>query len=254
MWRPLSSETAAAMAESVSLALDRLGEMYGSVGELLRLPETRRELAGGRWLTQELDASVTLLDVCAAAREAISSVKQQAQDLCSALRTRRGGGAAALGGAIRAYFRTRKAAREEGARCLRILKQMERKRAARPAASTAARPAASTAAEGLTEAAIAVFRTLSSVMLQGAAPASVKRKWLPGKMKKSAAEDDVPLRGLGGRPRPEDDDAAVLEVAEEAQRQLHRLEAGLRGLEAGLENAFRRLVQHRVLLLNILSQ
>ncbi|CAA6673544.1 unnamed protein product [Spirodela intermedia] len=123
---------------------------------------------------------------------------------------------------------------------------MERKRAARPPRSAAA--------EGLTEAAITVFRSLSSVMSQGPrrAPAGEKRGWLPEKMKKRTAED-VSLLGLDGRPRREDDTAG-LEAVEEAQRQLHRLEVGFQGLEAGLEAAFRRLVQHRVLLLNILSQ
>lgn len=62
-------------------------------------------------------------------------------------------------------------------------------------------------------------------------------------MRQSSCKDD-----------DEDDDEAEIKNIESAQEKLEALDGGIEGFENALECLFRRLIQTRVSLLNVLSQ
>ncbi|XP_078446410.1 uncharacterized protein LOC144715339 [Wolffia australiana] len=154
------------MADALRLALEKLVDIYSIAGEQLHQPQIQRALRNQRCMDDEFEACVRLLDVCAAAREAVSSLRLHAQDLQSAFRTKRRVTTATL-----AYRRATRAVREEGARFSKILKQLRRKRGGSPGGEGEK----FVPVMGLTEAAIGVFLCLSSVLMSQA-PEKTKRE------------------------------------------------------------------------------
>ncbi|KAL5821071.1 hypothetical protein ACOSQ3_022953 [Xanthoceras sorbifolium] len=83
-------------AESVQTDLIRLVELFNSIEDLIiGSPCTQQSLHNKkhvRLVEEALDRSVELLDACGNARELVSNMKDQVQELKSALRRRVGGG------------------------------------------------------------------------------------------------------------------------------------------------------------------
>nr|CAD1835208.1 unnamed protein product [Ananas comosus var. bracteatus] len=78
-------------ASSTTLDGFRLGHLHDCVEELLRLPSLRQALLRpdqNKWLEEELEVSIVLLDLCGAVKDALVSTKERVQDLQSALRRR----------------------------------------------------------------------------------------------------------------------------------------------------------------------
>ncbi|KAE8727202.1 putative Eukaryotic translation initiation factor 3 subunit A [Hibiscus syriacus] len=93
----------------------------------LQLPHTPQALAQEqhRKLVELLDGSLSLLDVCGTAKDALQKTKECTQELQSILCRRRG--TECLANEVRKYFTSRKAARKAICKALKNLKHMENK-------------------------------------------------------------------------------------------------------------------------------
>ncbi|KAJ3690853.1 hypothetical protein LUZ61_020017 [Rhynchospora tenuis] len=72
-------------------ALKAVGRVYESINELLGMSSNQNGLSHmqhGRWIEQELEESVKLLDICSTSRDNLDTIKYHIQDL--ELATRRG--------------------------------------------------------------------------------------------------------------------------------------------------------------------
>nr|DAD46015.1 TPA_asm: hypothetical protein HUJ06_004245 [Nelumbo nucifera] len=90
-WEELS--TSSLKAETICVGLSDLGDVYECVKDLLNLPFTQQALfqfQDQKWVSEVLDTSVKLLDVCGTTRDLLLQMKQSVQDLQSGLRRRKG--------------------------------------------------------------------------------------------------------------------------------------------------------------------
>ncbi|KAL6646318.1 hypothetical protein ACP70R_017926 [Stipagrostis hirtigluma subsp. patula] len=209
----------------------------------------------------ELEASVALLDACAAARDALGAMRACAAEVEAA--ARRGDGAAA-DAAARTYARL---ARRACADVRRQQQQQRRRRGDGPRRREGQQAVG--AGQSLQEArrltVVVLERVVAAVSRRvGAAPGTPRRRRESGwstcvarafrRSARVACEDTdgdeaatVSLTSLPSK------DSCDGEAAVRAQRELRALGDTIQQLEDGLELLFRRLVQCRVFLLNMRS-
>ncbi|XVF68038.1 hypothetical protein PTKIN_Ptkin10aG0170900 [Pterospermum kingtungense] len=84
----LKFNEAASSSSSIGQKLSDLRDLYELVDSLLQLPLTQKSLA--QQCNELLNGSVRLLDVCGVAKDALLQGKENAQELQSSLRRRRG--------------------------------------------------------------------------------------------------------------------------------------------------------------------
>ncbi|XP_062193610.1 uncharacterized protein LOC133897039 [Phragmites australis] len=223
---------AVASEASPAVLAGRLGDAYGRIGELVRLPACRDALSSARWrsaVEAELDASVALLDLCQRARDAVSSAKQHARAAQCALRR---GDAAVANAAMRGYVR-----------CLtKASKQASARRASSKRAPVDGETPA--AVKVLSEAVAVTVAVLQCVAtsLSARVADTRKSKWcVVSKLLRSDWSLGV-CEELNG-------DDVVLRT----QEMMEELEDDIEDVERGLEHLFRHIVQSRVALLNVLT-
>ncbi|KAJ1290679.1 hypothetical protein BS78_02G264100 [Paspalum vaginatum] len=218
----------ASASAPAALLAGRLGDAYGRIEELVRLPGGRGALSSARWrgaVEAELDASVALLDLCQRARDAAASAKQHVRAARGAVRR---GDAALAKAAVRWYVR-----------CLaKAGKQASAKRAlARRAPADADTPAAVKVLSDAVAVTVAVLQRAMASLSARAVDAR-KSKWrVASKLLRSDWS-------LGACKDLDGDDAATT---------LQELEDSVEAVESGLEHLFRQIVQSRVALLNALT-
>ncbi|XP_072974944.1 uncharacterized protein [Typha angustifolia] len=229
-----------------------LGELYNCIDELLRLPHNREALCHPhqrKWLEEELEVSVKVLDLCGIMRDSFARIKEQVQDLQLALRRRE----TDIKIKVNSYIRFGKKAQKDVKNCYRLLKQMN-----------GTSVSCSTSDDDLTrilkEAKEVTIYTLQSVIASFSASKSSKAtRWsfvskVTNKRKVACEGEDMDTNymrsiDLAFCSCKDTDDGRVLKV----ENQLKTLESMLNNLEMGLECLFRRLIQSRVSLLNIQS-
>ncbi|XP_025804133.1 uncharacterized protein LOC112883116 [Panicum hallii] len=224
---------AAASAPSPAALAGRLGDAYGRIEELVRLPGGRDALSSARWrraVEAGLDASVALLDLCERARDAAASAKQHVR---AARRALRRGDTALARAAVRGYARClAKAGKQAGAR-----KALGRRAAPADAEAPAAVKVLSEAVAVTVAVLQGVLSTLSARVVD-----TRKIRWcVVSKLMRSDWSLCV-CRDLDG-------EDGVLS----AQETLQELEDSVEAVESGLEHLFRQIVQSRVALLNVLT-
>lgn len=220
-----------ATIETTRDGLRRLGDLYSRVEETLHLPSN--QLALRRRLTQqqqrktaaeeELDRSLALIDLCGATQESLAELRTRVQDLRLAFRR----GDAADGGAG-IHLKT-----ESFVRLAR--------KARRPLKKTTAGNGKATAEDGCR-----VVRLMAEARETAARLLESVSRLLPeqiGSLNPNASRWSLVSKRFRKR-------EAVCEVEE---RQLQALERGVGDLADGVDVLFRRLIQCRVALLNILS-
>lgn len=214
-------------------ALRGLGDFYTCIEEILHLPHNQQALTHlpqKRWVEEELDGSLRLLDLCGATRDSLVTMKEHIQDLQSALRRR---GDAAIQSKMHAYIHFGKKAQKDLKNCLRSLKQTDNK----PVSSSVGSMDSELlmVVQVLTEAKeinISLLKSiLSNLFMARSRPKASRWSFLSKALHKKQVGCE------------EHEDTSHLEA----------LEVTIGDLETGLECLFRRLVQNRVSLLNILS-
>ncbi|KAA8546164.1 hypothetical protein F0562_020942 [Nyssa sinensis] len=87
-----TEEASSSSLSSISKRLNGLEDLYDCVDDLLLLPHTQQAFFQERhekWVGEALEGHLTLLDVCATAKDVLSQKKQNVQQLLSILRRRR---------------------------------------------------------------------------------------------------------------------------------------------------------------------
>ncbi|GMI86318.1 hypothetical protein like AT4G35660 [Hibiscus trionum] len=250
--------------EIICAGFTRLAKLYNNIEEVILSPQTHRALhhqQNVKPVEEALDDSVRLLDACGAARDLITMMKEQVQDLQSALR-RRGRGSS-IGNDIHAYISFRKKLKKSIAKSLRVLKRLEcyNNNVTFPLFDVDCHLLR--VVESLKQSnavAISMFRSLLSfismpVMKTKAGGWSLISKLIPladdrnQKLYNEVGIVDFTLYTLHRRVRKNDGkiDARV------ELRRLETLSATIEDLEEGLDCLFRRLIKLRVSLLNTLT-
>ncbi|XWS40266.1 hypothetical protein CRYUN_Cryun18bG0125900 [Craigia yunnanensis] len=88
-----TSESASSSSSSISLKLSALQDLHDCIYKLLQLPLTQRALAKGqgeKWVDELIDGSLSTLDVCSTAKDALLQMKECLHDLQSSIRSKRG--------------------------------------------------------------------------------------------------------------------------------------------------------------------
>ncbi|XP_038970968.1 uncharacterized protein LOC120104232 [Phoenix dactylifera] len=214
-------------------ALRGLGDLYNCMEELLRLPHNQQSLSHlpqKRWVEEELDGSVRLLDFCGATRDSLVTMKERIQDLQLALRRR---GDAAIQSKMHAYIHFGKKAQKDLKNCVRSLKQTDNRSASSSAVNMDSE--LSMVVQVLTEAkeiSISLLKSiLSNLFMARSRPKASRLSLISKALQKKKVDCEE----------------------HENMSHLEALEVTIGDLETGLECLFRRLVQNRVSLLNILS-
>ncbi|KAK2991956.1 hypothetical protein RJ640_027847 [Escallonia rubra] len=284
-WEAASSTATADMICSSLLATEVL---YRCLDDLLELPLTQQALSlhlNEEWANELLDGSVSFLDICSAAREFMSQLREHTRDLQSALRRRKGD--SSMESSIAKYTSFRRKMKKESKRLLAALKQMDNKIGASSLINQDHR--LQTMIRVLKEVStrtISIFQSLL-LFLSVPIPKTKPARWsivskLMHKGAVTCKEEQENVNEL------ESVDAALwslcrygsnegqkMQIAQNrlealeadiqgfenalgenmqvAQSRLEVMEAGIDGFENGLRSIFRRLVNARASLLNVIS-
>ncbi|KAH7519843.1 uncharacterized protein LOC107424324 [Ziziphus jujuba] len=254
-------------AETIQTGLVGLADLYTCLEEFITQQALLPNGHGNVVLVEEaLDGSITLLDTCNIAREILLTMNEHVQRLQSALR--RKGRDSSIETSIHAYISYRKNAKKEIIKCLAALKRMDRSNinSSSPLLDLDHQP--SMVAKILRETStitISIFRALLEFLSVPATKTkaggwSMISKLMPIRSSSSSEKEkkignlvgglDFALYSLVGNLQSTDTRAEV----EMAQRMLETFSLTSEGIVGGLDCMFRCLVQHRVSLLNILTQ
>lgn len=255
------SRTTCFEAETIQNDLVVLAELYNCMEELFHSPQTQQALLHyqkGKLVEEALSGSVTLLDACSTSRDLLLALKEHVQTLQSAMRRRRGD--SSIETSICEYDGFRKKAKKEIAKQLGAMKRMENKVNCFSITGQAQDQHLIFLSRVLREASTITISIFRSLLLFLSMPglrtkgSSMISKLKPMKLFSSEKEQKntnvVDLSSLLGRGKHSDD--AKVEV-QSALRVLETLNVSIDGLDGGLDCIFRRIVQNRVSLLNMLA-
>ncbi|GLT82563.1 hypothetical protein SLE2022_009270 [Rubroshorea leprosula] len=122
-----SRQISSASAETLQHGLVGLVEMYNCLPDFIQSSQIQRALLqyqNGKLVEEALNESVTILDICDAARDSLVSMKEHMQSLQSALRRRR---ESSIEAEVSAYLKYRKKVKKEIAIPLETIKKLESK-------------------------------------------------------------------------------------------------------------------------------
>lgn len=88
-----ASTSSVPTADTICSALTRLQVLYECVDNVLSLPLTQQALTQNQYtqlVNELLDKSISLMDICGSTRDLVSQVKENARDVQSAMRRRKG--------------------------------------------------------------------------------------------------------------------------------------------------------------------
>ncbi|PIA46964.1 hypothetical protein AQUCO_01500477v1 [Aquilegia coerulea] len=213
-------------SETINVHLAGLIEAYNCIEDLLQLPLTQQGMSSRcheKWIEDELNESVRLLDVCSTAKDVLLQMKDQAQDLQTVLRSR--GSEADKQQKVRAYLCFRKKMNKNINKCLGELKRMDTTSVPTSLVSQDQhQEMVIKVVKEVREITISFFHTLLS-FISSPALKPKSRKW-----------------------------SLVSKFIHNGKKGLEALETSIKDLETGLQCLFKRLIEFRVTLLNICTQ
>ncbi|OMO83458.1 hypothetical protein COLO4_22520 [Corchorus olitorius] len=254
------STTNHADGEAICTGFTRLAELYNNIEEIIQTDQKALHHQQNIKLVEEaLDDSVGLLDACGNARDLIMMMKEQVQELQSALR--RKGRNSSIETNIHEYISFRKKLKKKIAQSLKTLKKLEGN-----SISICSLPVdchhVLMVVKALRESnaiAVSMFRSFlcflsMPVMKTKAGGWSLISKLMPERSCQKLFNEvgivDFTLSTLQGKV------GKNIEAKIDAQIQVRRLEtlcATIKCLEQGLDGLFRCLIRNRVSLLNVIT-
>ncbi|KAI5647733.1 hypothetical protein M9H77_33738 [Catharanthus roseus] len=260
--RVQSSEGTSISSSSISQRLEGLKELYDCVDGIFVLSSTQKALSqdsqNREMVNELLDGLLRLLDLCAAAKETLSTVKTCMQELQSAFRRRRGNDIA-LTSEIKKYLSHKKDIQKATQKALRNLKLTEGKGFSLMSENRESAVVISM----LREAESATFRVIQSLMsfiLGHRSNSKPRRCSLVSKLMRTkrvsceaaskfseVEQVDAELRILMNQ------NTATCNMYDGAQKVMQELEMSIQDLEEGLKCLYRQLIKTRAALLNTLS-
>ncbi|XP_010277259.1 PREDICTED: uncharacterized protein LOC104611759 [Nelumbo nucifera] len=252
--------------ESISVALFGLVELYKCVESFLQMPQTQQIMVQHQLeaLVDELiEGPVTLLDIGGTTKDILLQMKENVLDLHSALRRRKF--EEMLGNKVGTYISFKKRVKKDVSSCLKMLKRLEEKCVVCPLLDLDHDSAMVVRVlREVNSVAISVFRAILSFLSTPMSKPKVGRWHLVSKLMhrgvvacdrheesmNEVESVDVVLFALT-RCNPSKD--AEVESSQMVEKRLKDLEDSVESLEEGLNFLFRRLIQTRVSLLNILT-
>ncbi|KAF8749102.1 hypothetical protein HU200_010396 [Digitaria exilis] len=232
-----SGASASSASPSPAALAGRLGDAYGRIEGLVRLPGDAAALSSARWrpaVEAWLDASVALLDLCERARDAAAGAKQHVR---AARRALRRGDAELAGAAVRGYARSLAKASKQLASSAKKLRSPADAEEAPAAVRVLAAAAAVTVA--------VLRRAMASLSSAARVVDNTRRKKSMWCVVSRLVRSRDWSRGVCGDSNGDDGAAA--------EETLRELEDSVEAVEGGLEHLFRHIVQSRVALLNVLT-
>ncbi|KNA04117.1 hypothetical protein SOVF_202570 [Spinacia oleracea] len=124
------SSSASLEANKLSISISGLAELYKSIGDLLKLPQTQKGLTkheDSSWVDELLEESVSFLDVCEHTRESLFLLRVSIGKLQSSLRRRNNGGEADIDDDVTKYISFVKNFKREMSKSLVSLKHIDNK-------------------------------------------------------------------------------------------------------------------------------
>ncbi|XP_018855137.1 uncharacterized protein LOC109017294 [Juglans regia] len=267
-WEASSSKR----VETLCLGLSLLGELYRCIDDLLNLPLTQQALAQQqhqKWVNDLLEGSLGYLDVCGKTRDAILSMQESIRELQSALRRKRVGDLS-VESIVTSYTCSRRLMKKEIVKSLASLKPIDHNQFGDLPMSDLDDPLPAVV-RVLAETSFSTISIFHSLLLFLSVPVLKPKpsssRWslvfkqlqkgvLAGKdqqagnMQNELERVDTAVGNLLMHNSSEDTEAQRIQSA---QIRLGALDVSMEGLEKGLECLFRRLIQARVLILNIIS-
>ncbi|KAJ0966900.1 hypothetical protein J5N97_023817 [Dioscorea zingiberensis] len=244
----LASSSAFMSPKMICSSLSSLAAFYDCIEELLHLPSNQQALSHSeekKWVEEELDASLRLVDLCGIIRNTLAVIKEHAQELQMVLRRKRSMSIE------RNYIQSAKKARKDIKNCLKTLKKMDGKDSDRPMVSMMFMEAR--------DVTISLFQSLASCVSPSSTQKNSRWSFVSKALnkKKVACEEFEGANGLDFSFNSIYEcisckDVDCLRVIK-AQDQLTAIESSLEGLEMELESIYKKLIRNRVSLLNLLS-
>ncbi|KAJ7953200.1 DUF241 domain protein [Quillaja saponaria] len=265
--RAWEASSSSLKVETICSGLSGLGELYKCIEDLLKLPLTQQALSQHqheKWVIELFDGPVRYVDICGNTRDAILLMKSSMQELQSALR-RRNVADLDIESNVTTYICFRRKMKKESTKSLLALKQMDSVTGSPPPLDLANHLSA--VIRVLREASLITSSIFYSLLLFLSAALSkpkpnrwsfVSKLMQKGALLSNNQEEktnelervDAILSNLLLKNSSKDVEA---EKIQSAQKRLESLDAGIEGLENGLECLFRHLINARVSFLNILS-
>ncbi|KAK6277853.1 hypothetical protein POUND7_018176 [Theobroma cacao] len=226
-----------------NLNFNALRDLHNSANDLLHSPTIKRTLVHQgqeKWVHQVSEASLRMLDVCGISRDVLLLVKEHVQDLQFTLR-RVSTDEADIGTKIAAYNRYAKKLKKETLKCLHSLKGMRNKSITSDILSPI---------DDNLMMVVDVMREVRVTAISVVEPllSLISIPWLERKSAKGSFASKF-VRSSCQSLYDISDEMAL----QSANKRLEAVEITVEDLEAELECIFRRLIQTRVLLLNILT-
>lgn len=226
------------------LDFDSLRDLHNSANHLLHSPIFQQSFlhrGQEKWLHEVSEASLRMLDVCGISKDIILLVKEHLQDLQFTLRKVSITGEDNVGEKIAAYNNIQKKLKKETSKCLRTLKAIKHK----CFISDVKDENLMVVVEVLKEVKVTAVSMVESLLSLICIP------WLNQKASKGSFPFKLMILMSNQSMCEEDlwDEAAV----QSASKRLEAVELAIEDLEDELECMFRRLIQTRVSLLNILT-
>lgn len=266
-----ASTSSSKRVETICLGLSLLAELYRCTEDLLNLPLTQQALAQQRhqkWVNHDLlEGSLGYLDVCGKTRDAILSMQESIRQLQSVLRRKRVGDSS-VESIVNSYTCSRRLMKKEIAKSLASLKPIDFQFGDLPMTDLDDDPLPAVV-RVLAETSLSTISIFHSLLLFLSVPMLKPRpcssRWslvfkqlqkgvLSGKDQQGNMNElervDTAVGNLLMHNSSQEVEAQKIESA---QIRLGALDVSMEGLEKGLECLFRRLIQARVLILNIIS-
>ncbi|KAM7260418.1 hypothetical protein ACFE04_016159 [Oxalis oulophora] len=229
-----------------SLNFEALRDLHNSANDLLHSPEVKQELIDNRqekFVHEVSEASLKMLELCGVSKDVLLLIKEHLQDLQLTLRRDSDN----ISTKLSAYNQCRKNLRRETLKCLKSLKGLNKNKS-NIGLDLSSSPLMNlnlmVVVDVLKEVRVTTISIVESLLSLISIP------WLDNKNKRSLLKSKLCIRSR---------DLKVYDICDEniavesANKRLEAVEIAIEELEVELECIFRRLIQTRVSLLNILT-